>query len=262
MDEHASWVAEVAEGLFAAERLRVPVAPLTVLRPGLSLEEAYLIQAEGVARRVAGGARVVGHKVGATSLAMQQQMGVEEPDSGVLLEDMVIPSGSTVALGELMSPRVEAEIAFRLGQDLKGPDLDAKTVRDAVSEVFLALEVIDTRFTGWQIALADSVADNASCARVVTGRAVPLDHDLDLRAEELLVHVDGAAAAAGEGRAVLGDPLNALVWLARRLSTFGNWLRAGDLVLAGSVHASLPLTAGTEVRLASAHLPPVRLRAD
>lgn len=256
----SQWIADEAAGLLAAERSRVPVAPLTARRPDLSLEDAYRVQAVAVACRVADGARVVGHKVGVTSKAMQQQMGVDEPDSGILLDDMVLPSGSELLIGELMNPRVEAEIAFQLGRDLEGPEVDAEAARRAVSDVFLALEVIDTRFTNWQIGLADSVADNASCSRVVTGTMVSLDPGWDLGAEQLVVSVDGTAVVTGEGRAVLGDPLNPLIWLARRLSGLGAGLKVGDLVLAGAVHASLPLEAGTEVRVTSAKLPAVHLR--
>jgi 2-keto-4-pentenoate hydratase len=126
--------------------------------------------------------------------------------------------------------------------------------------VFLALEVIDTRFTGWRITVADSIADNASCARVVTGPVVPLDPDVDLADESLVVSVDGAAVVTGEGRAVLGDPFHALVWLADRLARFGAGLKAGDLVLAGAVHASLPLEVDSTVRARSSRLPPVELR--
>ncbi|MET8681965.1 fumarylacetoacetate hydrolase family protein [Streptomyces sp. NPDC004647] len=196
-----------------------------------------------------------------TSKAMQQQMGVDEPDSGVLLDDMVLPSGSGLLMRELMNPRVEAEIGFRLGRDLQGPNVDAPAARHALSEVFLALEVIDTRFTeNWRIGLANSIADNASCARVVTGAMVPIDPGWVLGAEELVVSVDGVAVARGEGRAVLGDPFKALIWLARRLSGLGVGLKAGDLVLAGAVHASLPLEAGTEVQVTSVILPAVTLR--
>ncbi|WP_455351332.1 2-keto-4-pentenoate hydratase [Streptomyces sp. SYSU K217416] len=263
MDERGShWISEMVTALLAAERSRIPVAPLTVRRPGLSLEDAYRVQATAVGRRVARGARVVGHKVGVTSRAMQEQMEVDEPDSGVLLDDMVQLSGSKLARSDFLAPRVEAEIAFRLGRDLKGPDISVETVRSAVSDVFLALEVIDTRFTSWRIALADSIADNASSARVVTGAMVPLDPSWPLASEQLVVSVDGTAVATGEGRAVLGDPFHPLIWLARRLSMLGTGLRAGDLVLAGAVHASLPLEAGTTVRATAPHLPPVQLQVE
>ncbi|KOU37631.1 2-keto-4-pentenoate hydratase [Streptomyces sp. WM6378] len=260
MDERrVPWINDEARALLGAERDRVPVASLTERRGGLALEDAYLIQAAAIARRIAGGARVVGHKAGVTSKAMQEQMGVDEPDSGVLLDHMVLHSGSTLVRSELMQPRVEAEIAFRLGYDLSGPDTSVDAARNAVAEVFLALEVIDTRFTGWRITVADSIADNASCARVVTGPMVPFDADMDLAAESLVISVNGVAVATGEGRAVLGHPLSALVWLAHRLNRFGAGLKAGDIVLAGAVHASLPLEAGSTVRTHSPHLPAVAL---
>lgn len=131
-----------------------------------------------------------------------------------------------------------------------------------MSEAFLAVEVIDTRFTDWGISLADSVADNASCARVVTGTAVALDPGWDLGREQLVLRVDGEVVAHGEGRAVLGDPINPLVWLAHRLHSLGTELRAGDVVLAGAVHASIPLRARTALQLTSPHLPAVRLRVS
>ncbi|MFI6883883.1 2-keto-4-pentenoate hydratase [Streptosporangium canum] len=261
MDERGSRWSSAAAALLAAECSRVPVAPLAAQPPGLTLEDAYRIQAAGVARRIAEGAHVVGHKVGLTSQAMQEQLGMNEPDSGVLLDDMVVPSGSTLLRGDFIAPRVEAEIAFRLGRDLQGPHVTPEAARSAVSGVRLALEVIDTRFGGWQITVADSIADNASCAMVVTGSMIGLDPAWDLAAEQLVVTVNGQRAATGEGRAVMGDPFHPLAWLANRLSavTSAQPLRAGDLVLAGAVHASLPLQAGTSVRVVSPHLPPVQL---
>ncbi|MFF7321184.1 2-keto-4-pentenoate hydratase [Streptomyces albogriseolus] len=181
MDEQDDrWIAAAASALLAAERERISIEALTVQRPDLSLAMAYRVQAATVARQVAGGARVVGHKAGVTSRAMQEQMGVDEPDSGVLLDHMVLPTGSTVARCALMQPRVEAEIAFRLGCDLTGENVGFEEARAAVKEVFLALEVIDTRFAGWRLTIADSIADNASCARVVTGPMVPFSADMDL----------------------------------------------------------------------------------
>ncbi|MFE7402517.1 2-keto-4-pentenoate hydratase [Streptomyces sp. NPDC057557] len=261
MDEQDDrWIAATASALLAAEYEQVPIDALTVRRPELPLETAYRVQRAAVARRISGGARVVGHKAGVTSQAMREQMGVDEPDSGVLLDDMVLPTGSTMARSVLMQPRVEAEIAFRLGCDLAGPSVGVDEARAAVEKVFLALEVIDTRFTSWRITVADSIADNASCARMVTGPMVPFSSDMDLAAEPLVVSVDGTAVATGEGRAVLGDPLRALTWLAGRLHRVGDELRAGQLVLAGAVHASLPLEPRSTVRARSPHLPPVELR--
>ncbi|WP_217236455.1 2-keto-4-pentenoate hydratase [Streptomyces sp. AC555_RSS877] len=255
------WLAAAAAELSAAERSRTPVAHLTRRRPGLTLAQAYRIQWTNVYRRVAGGARVAGHKVGLTSVAMQQQIGVDQPDSGVLLDDMVLPTGSTLSLDGLLMPRVEAEIAFRLGRDLRGPDIDASDVHLAVDQVLLALEVIDTRYGDWRMTLQDSVADNAAAARAVLGTSVPLSPGLALACEQVSVRVDGDTVVTAPGSAVLGNPLNAVAWLVRQLSNYGGGLRTGDLVLAGAVHASLPLRAGSEIEACSPHLPPVRVRA-
>ncbi|MGW3668549.1 2-keto-4-pentenoate hydratase [Streptomyces sp. NPDC005141] len=262
MDELERRWASAAAVLRRAEQTGVAVAPVTMQRPELSVADAYRIQAAGIAQRLGDGARVVGHKVGVTSQAMQQQMGVPGPDSGILLDDMLLSCGSALPREGFLAPRVEAEIAFRLGDDLKGPGLSIDEVRAAVAGVCLALEVIDTRFARWQITLADSISDNASCARVVVGETVPLDAVPDLADEGVVIHVDGHPIAAGQGRAVLGHPLRALVWLTARLADLGTspGLSAGDLVLPGAVHASLPLNAGMTVQAQAQHLPPVCLR--
>ncbi|GGN41028.1 2-keto-4-pentenoate hydratase [Streptomyces fuscichromogenes] len=249
-----------ASDLLAAERSRTTIEHLTRRRPGLTLDDAYRIQWTNVQQRLAHGARIAGHKVGLTSLAMQRQIGVYQPDSGVLLDDMLLPSGSTLSLGQLVMPRVEAEIAFRLGADLHGPDADAHTVQAAVGEVLLALEVIDTRYGDWRMTLQDSVADNAAAARAVPGQAIPLHAGLDLDAEEITVRVDDEVVVRAPGSAVLGGPLSSVVWLVRQLGRHGAGLRRGDLVLAGAVHASLPLHPGTVIEASSPHLPPVSVR--
>ncbi|BAJ28191.1 MULTISPECIES: fumarylacetoacetate hydrolase family protein [Kitasatospora] len=252
---------EAAHELRAAELSGLPTQAMARQVPGLDLDLAYRIQQHGIGLRLTAGGRPVGHKIGLTSAAMQRQMGVSEPDSGVLLADMQVPLGGDLLMGRLLAPRVEAEIAVRLGADLAGPHVDLAAVRAAVSEVFLALEVIDTRYGDWQITLEDSVADNASAARFVTGPPVVADRLADLGAERIEVHIDDALASTGYGRDVLGDPLRPLVWLAQRLTALGSGLSAGDVVLPGSVHASIPLQPGTTVRASSPHLPPVWFRA-
>ncbi|MFI9157510.1 2-keto-4-pentenoate hydratase [Kitasatospora aureofaciens] len=255
------WLLNAAEDLRTAEQSGKSTAPLTQARPGLTLETAYRIQAAAISRRLAGGARIVGHKVGLTSAAMQRQMGVSEPDSGILLEDMALPNNGELHTAGLLAPRVEAEIGLRLGEDLAGPDLDDQAARGAVAEVFLALEVIDTRYGNWKITLEDSVADNASSARFAIGEPVAFHPDTDLGRIFVAVRVDDQLICGGYGRDVLGDPINALLWLARRLHTLGTGLRAGDIILPGSVHASIPLTVATTVQASSPRLPAVQLRA-
>ncbi|MER6145430.1 fumarylacetoacetate hydrolase family protein [Streptomyces sparsogenes] len=249
----------LAKELAQAARTRVPAPLLSRRFPELTLADAYRIQQISTGWRLRAGARVAGHKVGLTSVAMQEQMGIHEPDSGVVLDHMVAASGSTLCAAGFMRPRIETEIAFRLGRDLAGPaDLDA--VRAAVAEVFLAFEILDTCFTGWDITLIDSIADNAACAGVIIGKPVPFSPAWDLAAEHITAAADGTLAGAGQGRDILGDPLQSLVWLTRRLSGLGTGLCAGDIVLAGSVHASLPLTPGTHFRATSTRLPAIHLR--
>lgn len=234
-------LAEVSERLRVAEATRVPVPPPSRDAP-LTLQDAYAVQRDNVRFRVSRGGRIVGRKVGLTSKAMQDQLGVDQPDFGVLFADMVVPDGGVIDAGTLLQPRVEAEFAFRLGSDLEG-HVDERDAADAVSEVMLALEVIDSRVEDWRISLADTIADNASSALAVfaePNEAVPgLLAELPDRVVTL--YANGRPAASGPGRAILGDPLTALVWLTGALAGFGEGLRAGDLVLAGAVHASIPL---------------------
>lgn len=252
-------IAELAQELAAAARTRVPVRLLSERFPGLALQDAYRIQRANVEERISTGAQVAGHKIGLTSAAMRKQMGMDEPDSGFVLDSMVAPSGAQLRSADFMNPRIETEIAFRLGNDLAtASGLD--TVRSAVTEVFLAFEILDTCYTSWDITLVDSIADNAACAGVITGHAVPFNLAWDLADEHITAQADGKVAATGKGRDILGDPLAALVWLTHRLPVLGTTLRAGDIVLAGSVHASLPLTPGTHFRATSTRLPPVDLR--
>lgn len=257
--EDEAVLAGLARELADAAGAGAPVRLLSERFPGLTLQHAYRIQRINVQERVSAGAAIAGHKIGLTSAAMQEQMGIDEPDSGVVLTHMVAPSGSRLRAADFKNPRIETEIAFRLGRDLAEPS-DMGTVRSAVAEVFLAFEILDTVFADWDITLVDSIADNAACAGVITGSPVPFDASWDLAAEQIRAEADGKVVAAGEGRDVLGDPLQALAWLTHRLPVMGTPLRAGDIVLAGSVHASLPLTPETDFRATSTRLPAIDLQ--
>jgi 2-keto-4-pentenoate hydratase len=253
-----AWWAEEARRLHDAERHVREVTLLSRRRRGVTLEDAYRVQQHGAALRMEQGARIVGHKVGLTSEAMQLQVGIGEPDSGILLDTMAVANGGSVAMKGLRAPRVEAEIAFLVGDDLREvrtPDADTSP---AVSGVCLALEVIDSRFELDGITLADSVADNAGCARFVLGDVRPVE-GLDLLSEEVTLAVAGRAVGRGCGAAILGDPIRSLVWLTQRLADLGSQLEAGDVVLAGAVHASIPLPCGQTVTASSARLGSVTL---
>jgi 2-keto-4-pentenoate hydratase len=249
-----------AEALWAAERDRAPVAPLTESEPMLTVKSAYAIQAANIARRTEHGSRVVGRKVGLTSRAMQEMLGVDEPDFGVLLDGMVVEEGDDVDLDTLIQPRAEAEIAFLLERDLAGPGVTTVQAAAAVAGALPALEIIDSRVEDWRIKLADTVADNASSARVVLGGRITPIRDLDLRLVGAVVTRNGQLADTGAGAAVLGNPLRCVAWLANKLADFGEGLRAGDVVLAGALHRAFGVDDGDVCRAEIAHLGAVTAR--
>jgi len=253
-------LAALAESLRAAEASREPIGPLTESHPELSVADAYRIQQINVHLRKEQGGLVRGRKVGLTSVAMQQQLGVDEPDFGALFDEMVIEEGDAVPVGELIQPRVEAEIAFVMESDLQGPGVSSADALRAVAGAMPAIEVIDSRVADWKIKLPDTIADNASSARVVCGGRLTPVAELDLRLVGMVLNVNGAVAATGAGAAVLGNPIRCVAWLANKLGEFGVPLRAGDLVLAGALHAALPVSAGDSVHAEFAELGGVTTR--
>jgi 2-keto-4-pentenoate hydratase len=236
-----------AGALLGAYSSGVPVAPLTARYPGLTVHDAYAIQQAQVAAWTAAGAEVRGHKVGLTSAAMQEQLGVDQPDFGVLTDTMFLTEGVTADYGKFLQPKAEPEIAFVLGRPLRGPGVTVASALAAVDFVLPALEIIDSRVADWKITLADTVADNASSGAVVLG-ARPVKPDaLDLSLVGCLIHRNGRLAGTGAGGAVLGSPVNALVWLANTLGQRGVTLEAGHVILPGSVCAAIPFGPGDTV---------------
>ena len=237
---------QVARRLHEAMTTKRPVPPITEEHPGLSADDAYLIQSELVAM-LGGAGEVVGYKLGLTSKPMQAMLGVDQPDHSPVLSTMVIAEGDTVPAARFIQPKIEAEIALRLARDLSGPGATVADAGAAVGGAMLAIEIIDSRIEGWRIGLADTIADVASCgAVVVSGAAVPLDR-VDPRLIGVVVTRNGALQATGAGAAALGDPLEALAWLANTLAGYGQRLRAGWFVMTGSLHAAFPFEAGDAI---------------
>jgi 2-keto-4-pentenoate hydratase len=247
-------VERLAEQLWRAEVDGRPIEPLTDTHPDLTVQEAYAVQSVNLARRVAGGRLVRGHKVGLTSKAMQELLGVDEPDFGVLLDDMFVEEGCTLGVGALLQPRVEAEIAFVLGRDLAGPGVNTADVVTATAGVLPALEVVDSRIAQWRIRLVDTVADNASCGRVVLGGRLTPITAVDLRLVGVLFYRNGVPIDSGAGAAALGNPAVCVAWLANTLGRLGSGLRAGDVVLPGALHRMVPVRLGDVFRAEFAHL--------
>lgn len=241
-------IEQIAAALLEAERELRPILPLTTSWPELDLDGAYAVQVEVIKAKLAAGRRIAGRKVGLTSRVMQQMMGVDEPDYGVLLDDMVLENDCKIDCGAMIAPKAEAEIAFVLERELKGPGVTAEDVLDATKWVVPVLEIIDSRIENWKIKLADTVADNASSGRVVVGAAKHRPAGLNLAAIGMVMEKNGERVASGSGDAVLGNPANAVAWLANKLDTVGERLRAGDLVIPGSLCAAIGMGRGDRVR--------------
>jgi 2-keto-4-pentenoate hydratase len=225
-------VTAAARRLRRAQETRTPCPPVRDLLPDAAVATGYAVQDLLNRGRTA---RRVGRKIGLTSPAVQAQLGVDQPDFGVLFADMACPPGEPVDITRLLQPRIEAEVAVVLGADLDA-DVDESTARAAVVDVLPALEIVDSRVAGWDITIVDTVADNASSGLYVLGEGTGPLGERDLRTVEMtMTGPDGATVSIGSGAACLGDPVTALVWLARTAAGFGNPLRRGDLVLTGAL---------------------------
>jgi 2-keto-4-pentenoate hydratase len=237
---------ELAADLAQAERSREPIAPLTVTYPDIDVVDAYEIQLINIRQRVAEGARVLGHKVGLSSKAMQQMMGVDEPDYGHLLDEMEVFEDTPVKAGRYLQPRVEVEVGFILAEDLPGAGCTEDDVLAATEALVPSIELIDTRITDWKIALCDTIADNASSAGFVLGEARVSPADVDVKAIDAVLTRNGEVIAEGRSDAVLGNPVTAVAWLSRKVESFGVRLRKGDIVLPGSCTRAIDARAGDE----------------
>ncbi|WP_200308146.1 2-keto-4-pentenoate hydratase [Streptomyces adelaidensis] len=211
---------------------------------GGDLETAYAVQQLNVRRGQDAGRRIVGRKIGLTSVAVQRQLGVDRPDFGALFADMAVPDGGEVPAGRLLQPKVEAEVALVLGRDLPHRECTVVDVLRAVDFALPALEIVDSRIREWDISLVDTVADNASSGLyVLGGTPVPLTR-VGLRSVTMAMTRNGGIASEGSGADCLGSPLNAAVWLASALAERGDPLRAGDLVLTGALGPMAPASPG------------------
>ncbi|WP_176598054.1 MULTISPECIES: 2-keto-4-pentenoate hydratase [Sphingobium] len=236
-----------------ASRLRAAYAGGAVppLRDGLDpgdADGAYAIQTINTRYWEGQGRRVVGRKAGLTAKAVQQQLGVDQPDFGVLFDDMRIADGGTLDPARTLQPKAEAEIAFILGEDLPDPETAVAAVAKAVASVHAAIEIVDSRIADWKIAFADTVADNGSSAFFVLARDGRPLVGLDLYSCGMVMEINGAPVSFGAGAAVLGNPLNAAAWLARTLARRGEPLKAGDILLAGALGPMVALHPGDHVR--------------
>ncbi len=237
----------------AAVRLRdayrgKPVAPLRDLLGPVDSDSAYAVQRLNTRFWETQGRRIVGRKIGLTAQAVQQQLGVDRPDFGVLFEDMEIADGGILEPAKVIQPKVEAEVALIFARDLDKQDATANDVFAAVKSAVAAIEIVDSRIADWKITFADTVADNGSSAFFVLGSDRKPLSGLDLYTCGMALEVNGALASLGAGAACLGHPLNAAAWLARTLAQSGEPLKAGDIVLTGALGPMVPLVRGAHIK--------------
>ena len=223
--------------------------PLPSRHHDITIEDAYAIQQRLIARRLGAGERVVGKKIGVTSQAVMNMLGVFQPDFGILLDGMVYNEGQPIEARTLLQPKAEGEIAFVLKKDLMGPGVTAADVMAATEGVMACFEIVDSRIRDWKIQIQDTVADNASCGVFVLGDRLVDPRDVDLATCGMVLEKNGEIVATGAGAAALGHPANAVAWLANTLGRLGMGLKAGEVVLSGSLGIMVPVQAGDSLRV-------------
>lgn len=231
----AAHLQALADRLFEAYGNGTPIAPLRDELPGAPIETAYAVQELNTNRRLADGWRLVGRKIGLTAKSVQRQLGVAQPDYGMLFDRMAVLSGDEIHSGRLLQAKVEAEVAFVLERDLYAERLTMAEVIGAVAFALPALEIVDSRIADWNIKILDTVADNASSGLFVLGERPVRLADFDARLCGMTLYKNGESASFGAGAAALGHPLNALLWLAEKMAAVGRPLGAGDVVLSGAL---------------------------
>lgn len=255
-------IASAAEALREAEASRTPRGRITEEWTGLDLEAAYAVQRANIEARIAAGERVIGVKLGLTSRAKQQRLGIDSPLTAVLSDAYVLPADQPVALDRLIQPRAEPEIVFVMRDALRGPGVTAATALAAVDRVYGGFEVIDSRFEGYDFALPDVVADNASSALFTIAGVGVAPEGLDLALEAVVLSVDGEVVDTATGAAVQGHPAEALALAANALAARGEEIPAGSIVLTGGLTDAVPLRAGGVVSAEFTHLGSVHLTAE
>lgn len=249
-----------AKALYDARRSRVPIAPFTDADPSLGMADGYAVQRELIELLLADGDRIVGHKVGLTSKAMQKMVGVDSPDHGPVLASTVYRDGDTIDLGGFIAPKIEAEIVFVLGERLAGPGVTLLAARAAIAGAVAGMEIVDSRIADWRIKLADTVADLASNGAMATSsQLVPLG-GWDPRLVGMTLTRNGVLIDSGAGAAALGDPVAVVAWLANVLGEQGVALEPGHMIMTGALHAAVPMTPGDVFRAEFDRLGPVTVR--
>lgn len=242
-------ITQLGDELYTALSTGKTVSPLTSRGFDITIEDAYHIQQRMLLRRLEKGEKVVGKKIGVTSAAVMNMLGVHQPDFGYLLDGMVYNEGESIPMDTLIQPKAEGEIAFLMKKDLMGPGVTAADVLAATAGVMACFEIVDSRITDWKIKIQDTVADNASCGVFVLGDKLVDISQVDLALCGMVLEKNGEIVVTGAGAATMGHPVNAMVWLANTLGRLGIPLKAGDIVLSGAMGAMVPVQKGDSLRV-------------
>lgn len=238
-------IQQCGDELFNAMRNRTTLKPFTERFSDISIEDAYHISLRMIERRVEAGEKIIGKKIGVTSKAVQNMLNVHQPDFGFLTDQMAYSQGQEMPISEyLIQPKAEGEIAFILKKDIMGPGLTNADILAATDCVLPCFEVVDSRIENWQIKIQDTVADNASCGLFVLGDNAVDPRKVDLATCGMVVEKNGSIISTGAGAAALGSPVNCVTWLANTLGQFGIPLKAGEVILSGSLVPLEPVQAG------------------
>ena len=244
----------IAQALLEAYETKEPISPLTTSYPSITVDEAYHIQLAQINARLANGDVIVGKKIGLTSKVMQQMFNVTEPDYGHILASMVLADGDEIAINQMIQPKIEFEIAFVLKEDVEGPGVTAQQIIAATDYVVPAFEIIDSRIADWKIRFEDTVADNGSSAYAILGGKPKRLDEVNLETLGMNILKNGQFIDHATGAAVMGNPVNAVVWLANALGQYNIGLKKGEFVLSGALTAALPIDAGDTFTADFAHL--------
>lgn len=250
----------IADELDRAKRERIPVEALTERYADITVADAYKVQLTNIERELKNGRWIIGKKIGLTSKGMQQMLGVNEPDYGFLLDDMICDTETPISLTRLIQPRIEAEIAFVLKKRLQGPGVTISKVLQATEGVMPAFEIIDSRIQKWKIKLPDTIADNASSAMLVLGTTMTDANQIDLQTVGMVFEHNGKICATAAGAEVLGHPAVAVAWLANKLAEYGQTLDSGEIVLSGALTKALEIAENDVFRASFGGLGSVKAR--
>ena len=245
----AKLIETLGDELFNAMRTCTVVDPLTSRHPDITIENAYHIQQRMLSNRLQAGERVVGKKIGVTSAAVMNMLGVYQPDFGYLLDGMIYNEGQAIDASTLIQPKAEGEIAFILKKDLMGPGISNADVLAATECVMPCFEIVDSRIRDWKIKIQDTVADNASCGVFVLGDRAVDPRRVDLSTCGMVLEKNGEIIGTGAGAAALGSPVNAVTWLVNTLGQLGIGMKAGEVILSGALAAMSPAKAGDNFRV-------------